>query len=119
MVKFSAGVLYAHRNEEVVNVGGLPQKRKRFRRKELICSLGEQKCVTSNALVANQQQPIHEESTVKVSPDDAQEAGAGVIGQNSRQLDEPPKFEMDAASKWFLSESGLFPAELIDSLSFM
>ncbi|KAG0630503.1 hypothetical protein M758_1G182900 [Ceratodon purpureus] len=114
-----AGVLYAHRNEEVVNVGGVTQKRKRSKTKELIYSVGDQKSVTSNSLVVNQHQPIQEEPTVKVSPDEAQEAVAGVIGLNSKQQEEPPNIgEMDATTKWFLSASGFFPAELIDSLSF-
>jgi 16S rRNA G1207 methylase RsmC len=119
MVKFSTGVLYAHRNEEVVNVG-VPQKRKRSETKEQICSFGDQKSLTSSSLVVNQQQPIQEESTVKVAPDEAEEAEVGVTEKQSRQQEEPPKLEeMNATSKWFLSASGLFPAELIDSLSFM
>lgn len=113
-----AGVLYAHRNEEVVNVG-VPQKRKRSKKREQIFSFGDQKSLTSNSLVVNQQQPIQEESTVKVAPDEAQEAEVGVTEKQSRQQEEPPKLEeMNATSKWFLSASGLFPAELIDSLSF-
>ena len=114
MIKFSTGVIYAHRNEEVVNVG-VPQKRKRSETKEQVCSFVNRKKLTSNSVIVTQDQPVQEEAIIKVSPGEAQEARVGINGEKSRQQEEPPKFEeMDATSKWFLSESGFLPAKFYD-----
>lgn len=106
-----AGVLYAHRNEEVVNLGGAVQKHKRPKSKEQICSMNDPKTLIPS-FVVDEHQRLATPSTLKILSENGQEDDT--VGQK-RKYEEIFKLEeMDETTKWFLSGSSLCPTQSID-----
>lgn len=106
-----AGVLYAHRNEEVVNLGGAVQKHKRPKTKEQICSMNDPKTLIPS-FVVDEHQRLATPSTLKILSENGQEDDT--VGQK-RKYEEIFKLEeMDETTKWFLSGSSLCPTQSID-----